>query len=111
MRLKICLLFYLTFIVSACAKDTKPDAKTARAADPVRGRRIYLATCTTCHNADPSRDGSSGPPIKGSSQALLEAKVLYGKYPSGHIPKRKGISMSNYYYLKLEIPHLAAFLR
>lgn len=100
----------MLIVVTACTKETKTDAKIPRAVDPARGRRIYLASCTSCHNGDPSKDGSIGPAIQGSSQALLEAKVLYGKYPPGTIPKRKSISMPNYSYLKSEVPHLAAFL-
>lgn len=111
MRLRLGWILFLLIVVSACARETKTDTKTARAVDPARGRRIYLANCTACHNADPSADGTIGPAIKGSSQALLEAKVLDGKYPPGYVPRRKTISMPNYSYLKSEVPHLAAFLR
>lgn len=110
MRVRLEWILLLLLVASACTRDAKTDGKTTRAVDPMRGRRIYLANCTACHNADPSKDGSIGPAVKGSSQALLEAKVLYGKYPPGTIPKRKSIAMPNYSYLKSELPHLAAFL-
>lgn len=63
-----------------------------------------------CHNINPSKDGSIGPAIQGSSQTLLEAKVLAGKYPPGHSAKRKTLAMPLYSYLKADIRHLAAYL-
>lgn len=53
-----------------------------------RGRAAYGGTCTSCHNLNPALDGSIGPAIKGSSRALVEAKLLRGEYPSGYTPKR-----------------------
>ena len=101
-------LFLLT--LSGCGKDSGPPVKTARPADPVRGRRTYVANCTACHNSDPSKDGSIGPAIKESSQALLEARLLHASYPQGYTPKRKTKIMPAQPYLKSAIPDLAAFL-
>ena len=39
-----------------------------------RGRQAYLAHCVACHNTDPAQPGALGPPVKGSSRELLEAK-------------------------------------
>jgi len=101
---------FLLVLLSACTKDSKPPQQTARAGDAERGRRVYLAQCTACHNSDPSRDGSVGPAIKGSSEALLEARLLHATYPPGHTPKRKTKTMPPQPYLKSAIPDLAAFL-
>jgi mono/diheme cytochrome c family protein len=53
-----------------------------------RGRQVYLAHCVACHNADPAQPGAVGPPLRGSSRELLEAKVVNGTYPPGYAPKR-----------------------
>jgi hypothetical protein len=64
-----------------------------------------------CHNSDPSKDGSVGPAIKGSSRDLIEARLLHATYPPGYNPKRNSRAMPSYPYLKSAIPDLAAFLR
>lgn len=81
------------------------------AADPGRGRAVYLSQCATCHASDPSWDGPVGPAIKGSSRALLEAKLLRGGYPPGYAPKRTTAVMPPQPQIEPDIPHLAAFLR
>jgi mono/diheme cytochrome c family protein len=53
-----------------------------------RGRQVYLAHCIACHNTDPAQPGAVGPPLRGSSRELLEAKVVNGTYPAGYTPKR-----------------------
>jgi mono/diheme cytochrome c family protein len=53
-----------------------------------RGRQVYLAYCIACHNTDPAQPGAVGPPLRGSSRELLEAKVVKGIYPPGYTPKR-----------------------
>ena len=83
------------------------------AADPLveRGRQVYLAQCTVCHGPDPAQGGPLGPAVKGSSRAMLEAKVLRGDYPPGYTPKRPGSnSMPLFPHLEPQIPALAVFL-
>ncbi len=104
------LAFLLVFLLHGCGNDSGAPAQTARAGDPARGRGIYLANCTACHNSDPSRDGSVGPAIKGSSLELIEARVLRASYPPGYTPKRQTKLMPAQPYLKSAIPDLAAFL-
>jgi len=104
------LFFFLVLLLSGCSKRSEPDSLASQKADPVRGRRIYIGNCVVCHNIDPSKDGSLGPAIQGSSEILLQAKVLTGKYPPGHSPKRKTLSMPLYSYLKSDIRHLEAYL-
>jgi mono/diheme cytochrome c family protein len=53
-----------------------------------RGRQVYLAQCIACHAMDPSQPGPIGPPVKGATRELLEAKLLTGRYPPGYKPKR-----------------------
>lgn len=76
-----------------------------------QGRRSYLSLCISCHNSDPSKEGTQGPPIKGSSEALLEAKIINGQYPPNYTPKRKTQAMPKFPYLKNSVPDLAAYLR
>ena len=102
----------MVLMFSACTKDSNLPVKTAQAGDANRGRGIYLSNCAACHNSsDPSKDGPIGPAIKGSSQALIEARILKAGYPPDYKPKRKTAVMPAQPYLKSTIPDLAAFLR
>lgn len=75
-----------------------------------RGRQVYLAQCIACHAADPAQAGPVGPPVKGASRALLEAKVVRGTYPPGYRPKRPTSVMPAQPQLAGEVDALAAFL-
>ena len=75
-----------------------------------RGRRVYLANCIACHNLDPALEGVMGPPVRGASRELLEARVLRAEYPPGHTPSRDTKLMQPLPYLAAEIDALAAFL-
>lgn len=70
-------------IVSACGKKQETGDPEVNA-----GRALFMAHCISCHNVDPSRDGSLGPAIKGSPLELVQARVLRGEYPAGYVPKR-----------------------
>jgi mono/diheme cytochrome c family protein len=118
-------------LVLACGRDDTPapkgetgsasapkGARSGPASGPApakgdaeRGRQIYLAQCTACHNRDPERDGPLGPAIKGSSPELVEARVVRGEYPPGYTPKRPSKVMPPRPDLAPETPHLTAFLR
>jgi mono/diheme cytochrome c family protein len=76
-----------------------------------RGRQLYLAQCTACHAPDPAQTGPVGPPVKGSSRALLEAKLLRGAYPPGYAPKRPTSVMQAQPALGPEIASLVEFLK
>jgi mono/diheme cytochrome c family protein len=76
-----------------------------------RGRQVYLAHCVACHHTDPAQPGPVGPPVKGASRALLEAKVLKGTYPPGHTPKRSTTVMVPLPALAPDIAALADYLR
>ncbi|MGH7355075.1 MAG: c-type cytochrome [Candidatus Rokuibacteriota bacterium] len=76
-----------------------------------RGRQIYLSQCTACHAMDPAQTGPVGPPIKGSSRELLDAKLVRGGYPEGYRPKRVSRVMTPAPALATDIPALVEFLR
>lgn len=95
----------------ACDKqsDTGSTA-TTRGPDSRRGRSIYLGNCAACHNSDPTKDGSVGPAIAGSTLELVTARVLNASYPPNYKPKRNTKAMPAQPYLKSAIPDLVAFL-
>jgi mono/diheme cytochrome c family protein len=94
----------LALALSACSGEKlSPEAE--------RGRQIYLSSCIACHSADPTQAGPVGPEIKGSSQELLEAKLLRGTYPPGYKPKRPTAVMPPQPQFAGDIPALAAYLR
>ena len=71
----------LVFALGGCSESAlSPNAE--------RGRQVYLAYCIACHNTDPAQPGAVGPPLRGSTRELLEAKVVNGTYPPGYTPKR-----------------------
>ncbi len=83
----------------------------AKKVTPVeRGRIIYNANCVVCHNRDPNLPGSQGPPIAGSSRALVEARVLHLAYPPGYKPKRNTHAMRAIPTIAPEIDNIVAFL-
>lgn len=99
----------LLLVVAALAGCTESGTTRDPAAE--RGRQIYLAQCISCHNVDPSLPGAVGPPVRGSSQDLLEAKLGRGTYPPGYTPKRTTAVMPPQPGLAPDVPNLAAFLR
>jgi mono/diheme cytochrome c family protein len=76
-----------------------------------RGRQVYLAQCSACHATDPAQPGPLGPPLKGTTRAVLEAKLLKGEYPPGYAPKRPTKVMPPLPALAGDIPGLADYLR
>ena len=101
------MAFALT--LGACAEDS--NAPLPGEGDPNRGRRVYLAQCISCHNSDPSKTGPVGPPVKGASRELLEARIVRGSYPPGYKPKQASTVMQPMPQLASAIPDLAAFLK
>ena len=97
--------------VIACGEKSKDGSvASGGSGDPEKGRRVYMATCISCHNPDPSKDGPIGPAIKGSSRDLIEARVLHQSYPPGYTPKRKTALMPKQPQLEKDISNLAAYL-
>lgn len=75
-----------------------------------KGKAMYLAYCSACHNSNPKQAGTLGPDVYGSSLALLEARILKAEYPPGYEPKRKSKAMVALPQVKADIPALHAFL-
>jgi len=69
-----------------------------------------VANCTACHSPDPTRDGTMGPAIAGSSPELVEARVVRAEYPPGYTPKRDTKLMPAQPFLKADVPAIAAYL-
>lgn len=117
--MKIITVFGLSFILAlgACTKKTSSGSGLATL-EPVmtaeelqsRGKAIYTMSCLSCHNADPSKDGSVGPAIQGSSLELLTARIMLAKYPEGYAPKRPTGQMPAMPHLEKELPALRAYL-
>lgn len=57
------------------------------------GRSVYVSKCTQCHNINPTKNGSIGPDVAGSSLELITLKTQKKKYPKGYKPKRKTKAM------------------
>lgn len=90
--------------LAACGSEQlSPEAE--------RGRQVYISQCTACHAFDPSQPGPVGPPVKGASQELLEAKVQRGTYPPGYTPKRPTSVMPPQPQVAADVPALAAYLK
>lgn len=99
------LVLSVSSVIGCSKKDEKP-------VDPLvsRGRSVYVANCTACHNSDPRQVGSIGPEIAGSSLELIQARVLHQSYPQGYKPKRKTKLMPPLPFLEKDIPAIHAYL-
>ena len=81
------------------------------AGDAAKGKQVYIANCSACHNMDPAKPGALGPEVNGSSKALLTARILSATYPKGYKPKRTTKLMVALPHLKGSIDDLAAFVK
>ncbi len=99
----------LFLVLVSCQKK---EASKVGPVDPLvdRGRAVYLSNCIACHNPDPSQNGAIGPAIANSGQELIEARVMYAKYPDGYKPKRESAQMPAFPELKNDLPAIHAFL-
>jgi mono/diheme cytochrome c family protein len=94
----------LAAVLAGCSGQAETDPLAER------GRQVYLGQCMVCHGPDPAQNGPVGPAVKGSSPALVEAKVLRGEYPPGYTPRRPSQVMPPMPALAPDIPALAAYL-
>jgi mono/diheme cytochrome c family protein len=104
MRSRLALVVLGAALIGGCSESSN---------DPLaqRGRQVYLSQCTQCHAVDPAQSGPVGPPVKGSSRELLEARILHAAYPPGYKPKRSTSVMPAQPAVAPEIPALAAYLK
>jgi mono/diheme cytochrome c family protein len=96
----------IVLALAGCSDTGSPPSPAAE-----RGRQVYLAQCTACHNPDPAQAGPLGPPLKGTAREVVEAKVVTGAYPPGYVPKRPTSLMPPQPALAPEILALAEFLK
>ena len=131
---RLFLVLILFSLLAACDKETPKETESAlqvesnnetptpssdpakgnealtTSIDSAKGKAVYYANCTSCHNYNPKKAGSIGPDIYGSSIELLKNKVLYGKYPKNYQAKRTIGIMPLYPHLNKQISNLHAFL-
>ncbi|EKD41693.1 MAG: hypothetical protein ACD_73C00575G0002 [uncultured bacterium] len=108
------LLLYLSLVIAGIvfiffmnrSRVDDPNADSLIA----RGESIYRTNCIACHNPDPKKDGAIGPAIYGSSQELLEARVIKASYLDEYQPKRTTHIMPAMPHLAGGIEALHAFL-
>jgi mono/diheme cytochrome c family protein len=104
LRRTAAVLIWSVLSICGCSQSSQPVSAAER------GRQVYMANCTVCHNPNPNEPGSQGPPIAGSSRQLVEARVLHAAYPPGYAPKRATHAMVALPHLASEIENLTAFL-
>lgn len=92
--------------VAACSGEESAEPVDLYA----QGETVYKNVCVACHDADPSRRGSLGPAIAGSSRELIEARVVHGKFPPGYTPKEASSLMPAFPHLAGSVDALAAYL-
>lgn len=98
-------------VLTALGAGACTDGGPPLSSEGERGRQVYLAQCTSCHASDPAQPGPLGPPVKGASPELLEARIVRGTYPPGYTPKRPSAVMQPMPNLAPSIADLAAYLR
>ena len=121
--LRFCYLLLLFSLITSCDLKIFKEAETeveldtpkknetlTSSSDPGKGKSVYYANCTSCHNYNPKKTGSIGPDVYGSSIELLKNKVLYGKYPKNYQAKRTSGIMPLYPHLNKQISNLHAYL-
>jgi mono/diheme cytochrome c family protein len=97
------ILAGLAVVVSSCSQSEPLTAAQ-------RGKQVYLSNCILCHNPDPTKPGSQGPAIAGSSRELVEARVVHAAYPPGYTPQRTTKAMVALPHLASRVDDLTAFL-
>ncbi len=79
------------------------------------GKRIWLTTCTQCHNRDPNVKGAVGPETVDAPLEVMYAKVMTGRYPEvlppGFVPKRTTKAMRKLPQFEKDIPKIWAYVQ
>ena len=103
----------VALLATGCTKkssESVPVAEMTAAQLSERGKSIYISNCISCHNIDPTKDGTIGPAVAGSSAELVEARLMRAEYPANYKPKRETRVMVALPHLQKEIPALSAYL-
>ena len=73
-RFSMSALFFSLSIIGC----TKPQADTSLVKTQeqliARGKTVYAVACSSCHNADPTKEGAIGPIVAGAS--LIVSPIL-----------------------------------
>ncbi|MDB5037046.1 MAG: cytochrome [Bacteriovoracaceae bacterium] len=105
------LIFLLSLIGCKPTEDKEfAEKSTEQISSIKKGKAIYQSICIACHNSNPKLDGALGPAVAGSSQELLEARILSAKYPPGYKPKRPTALMVALPQYKDAIPAIYDYL-
>ncbi|TGK21139.1 cytochrome c [Leptospira fluminis] len=100
------LILSSVFIACKGEENLTPEQKLE-----AKGKGIYVANCTACHNQNPKLDGPIGPSVANSSLELLKIRIREGGYPEGYTPKRNSKLMTKFPFGDEEISALEAFLK
>ena len=73
-------------------------------------KTLFISKCAMCHNVNPTKPGSIGPAISGSSLELITLKTQKRQYPKGYVPKRKTKVMPIVKLTEKEIKSIHSYL-
>jgi len=112
------LVFSFFFMIVGCTKQSTTPSGAASSSEAApspealaeKGKTLFQTNCTACHNPDPTKDGSLGPAIAGSSLELVQARLSEAGYPAGYKPKRDTHVMPKLPFLLKDAPALVAYL-
>ena len=107
MRIGIVVGVVVVGIGAACALACKPGGETSAVE---KGKLAYVANCIACHNADPTKDGTIGPAIAGSSLALVARACCRPSIRPATRPSATADLMPAQPFLSADVPDLAAYL-
>lgn len=89
-------------------KEVKVEGPKEELTGIEKGKKIWLTTCTQCHNKDPNIKGNIGPETVDAPLEVMTAKVMTGLYPDplppGFVPKRKTRAMRKLPQFEKDIP-------
>lgn len=74
------------------------------------GQALYKSRCAVCHNVNPTKPGSIGPDLAGSSLELITLKTQKRQYPVGYKPKRKSRIMPKIKLSETQIKSLHTYI-
>ncbi|EPG73733.1 cytochrome C [Leptospira fainei serovar Hurstbridge str. BUT 6] len=94
------------FIGCKGEENLSPEQKLS-----AKGKGIYIANCTACHNQNPKLDGPVGPSVANSTFELLKVRIRDGEYPQGYKPKRESKLMTKFPFSDEEISALEVYLK
>lgn len=80
-----------------------------------QGKTVYTTNCLSCHNKNPTENGSIGPAQANTPWEVFKVKVVTGRYPEamppGYVPARKTKAMRKFPDLEKDLPALWAYIQ